>query len=132
MGPSTRTHFEYREPGVHGAAWFACAWMPAARPASSGAAEKMCRRTPGVMRYSVEPSNGVDPCEGIRGGQLSRRDGGKRRGAVVALQSAEFPRCFLHLGERRGNLGRNAPADGCGHCAESGLRDDRTTNDLCS
>src|SRR5262245_7720844 len=51
----------------------------------TAAPQQVRRRTPAMMRDPVEPSGGVDPREGLRGGQLSRRDGGKRRGAMITL-----------------------------------------------
>ena len=81
--------------------------LPTASDCSgAAAAEEMRRRTPGVMRDPVEPSGGVDPREGIRGGEPSRRDRGEGRGAIVPLQGVEFPCCALPLRERRGDLGR--------------------------
>src|SRR5262245_18889000 len=85
-----------------------------ARIVMRAAAEEMRRRTPGMMRDAIEPSRGVDPREGLRGGQLSRHDRGEGLGAMVPLQRVEVSHRTLHLGERGGDLGRNAPADGRG------------------
>ena len=81
-----------------------------------------------MMRNAVEPSDGVDPRQGFRGGQLSRRDGSESGGAIIALQGVEFSRSTLRLGERCGYFGRNAPGDGFGPSAQGAFRGDRAAN----
>ena len=75
------------------------------------AAEEMRGRPPGMMYNPVEPSGGIEPREGIRGGQLSRRDRGEGDGPMITLQGIQFPRCIPHRKERGGDLGRDTPAD---------------------
>jgi hypothetical protein len=58
-----------------------------------------------MMRDPIEPPDGVDPRQGIGGRQLSRRDDGKGRGAMVPLQRLEFPGRALPVSESGGNLG---------------------------
>ena len=58
-----------------------------------------------MMRDPIEPPDGVDPRQGLGGGQLSGRDSGEGRGAMVPLQRLEFPGRALPVGEGGGNLG---------------------------
>ena len=67
-------------------------------------AKEMRRRTPSVMRDPVEAARRVDPREGLRGGQLSRRDGGEDRGAMPALHGVQRLRRAFGLGERRADF----------------------------
>lgn len=72
------------------------------------------RRRPSSLQPAcpeVELADGFDPRKGVRGGETSRRNRFEGRGTVVALQGVELTRCSLRFGGRRGNLGRDAPAD---------------------
>ena len=71
-------------------------------------------RTPGMMRDPVEPPSSFDPREGIRSGQLSRRDRSEGGGAMIPLQGCESLGCVLYVSERGIDFGRNGPANGCG------------------
>ena len=57
------------------------------------------------MCDTVEPSDGVNLRQGIRGGQLSRRHGCEGYGAMIALQGVEFARSALRVSERGGDIG---------------------------
>ena len=89
-------------------------------------AEKMRRRTPGMMSDPVEAARRIDLREGVRSRQLSRRDRGEDRGAMRRAASASSavaaPSAF---GERRAHFGRNAPADRLCAAAERRLSGDR-------
>ena len=76
------------------------------------------------MRDPVEAARGVDPLEGIRGGQSSRRDGGENRGAMLALHGVERFRRAFGLGERGAHFRGRAPPDRLGALAQRGLAGD--------
>src|SRR5580693_1896279 len=84
-------------------------------------AEKMGRRTPRVICDPVQASGGVDALEGLCGGQLSRRDCGEDRGAMLGQHCVQRLRRAFDLGERRADFGGGAPTDRLGAGAQPGL-----------
>lgn len=90
----------------------------------------MRRRAPGVVGEGVEVADGVDPRQRVGGGQFAWRDRGQRRGAMAALERIERACRALRFTKRRGDLGRDLPADGRGLRAERGLGGDRAADRL--